>query len=124
MKMGDKKELQFAVAFEEEKLDAMNYFMGEKGVTIEGVMQEHLNEIYEKYVPSAMRKYLNRNDATEQSSSQKTRQETAESQKNILAKKREERRLAKEQKQESDAPLETLSEELALEDSQEMTVNM
>lgn len=122
--MENKKELQISLNFEEEKMEAINYFMAEKGVTMEGAMQEHLNEIYEKYVPSAMRKYLNRNDAPEQSSSLKTGQEVAESQKNILAKKREERRLAKEQRQESDAPLETIPEEPALENSQEMTVNM
>ncbi len=122
--MENKKELQILLGFEEEKLEALNYFMAEKGGTIEGAMQEHLNEIYEKYVPSAMRKYLSRNDAPEQSSSQKTLQEMGESQKNILAKKREERRLAKEQKQESEAPLESVPEEPVAENSQEMTVNM
>ncbi|NCB42245.1 MAG: hypothetical protein EOM59_06455 [Clostridia bacterium] len=122
--MENKKDLQVALAFDEEKLEAINYFMAEKGVTIEGAMQDHLNEIYEKYVPSAMRKYLNRNDAPEQSSSLKTGQETAESQKNILAKKREERRLAKEQKQGNDVPLDTMPEEPGEESSQEMTVNM
>ena len=122
--MENKKELQVALAIDEEKLEAINYFMAEKGVTIEGTMQEHLNEIYEKYVPSAMRKYLNRNDDPEQSSTQKTKQETAENQKNILAKKREERRLAKEQKQGNEAPLEMPPEEPEAENSQEMTVNM
>lgn len=125
--MGDKKELQFAVAFEEEKLDAMNYFMGEKGVTIEGAMQEHLNEIYEKYVPSAMRRYLSKNDGPEQqqSSSPKTRQAAAEGQENIPAQKREERRQAKEQKQGADSSLKEAQEgESPQENSQGMAVSM
>lgn len=122
--MENKNELQITVALEEEKLEAIRYFMGEKGATIEGAMQEHLGEMYEKYVPSAMRKYLNRNDAPEQSSSLKTKQQSAESQKNILAQKREERRLAKEQKQGGDAPLEMQPSEPGEENSQEMTVNM
>lgn len=122
--MENKNELQITVALEEEKLEAIRYFMGEKGATIEGAMQEHMNEIYEKYVPSPMRKYLSRNDAPEQSNTQKTRQTSAENQKNVLAQKREERRLAKEQKQGGDDPLEPKPEESTEENGQEMTVNM
>lgn len=122
--MENKKELQIAVSFEEEKLEVMSYFMGEKGVTIEDAMQEHLNEIYEKYVPSAMRKYLNRNDAPEQSNSLKTRQDTTRGQENLASKKREERRQAKEQKQSGDPLPEVRAGESSEENSQEMSMSM
>jgi hypothetical protein len=127
MKMGEKKELQFAVSFEAEKLDAMNYFMGEKGVTMESVMQDHLNELYEKYVPSAMRRYLGKNDGQEQrqGSIPAARQAAADSQENNPVRKREERRQAKEQKQDGGAPLaEGQGEVPAAENSQGMAMGM
>ncbi|MDD2293950.1 MAG: DUF6103 family protein [Bacteroidales bacterium] len=63
---GNTKALQVTVNYDDKKLEAMLYFMEEKNVTVESAMQEHLNDLYEKYVPSAMRRYLSRNDASEQ----------------------------------------------------------
>ena len=50
------------VRFSKEKLDALRFYMNEKDLTIEGELKKHINNIYEKYVPSATRRYLERND--------------------------------------------------------------
>lgn len=122
---GNKKELQISVAFEEKKLEAMTYFMEEKNVTIETAMQENLNELYEKYVPSAMRRYLARNDSPEQQDSKLGTKQVAADQGNIPAKKREDRRQAREQKQNDESPLaEVQAEGPAEENSQGMAMSM
>jgi len=122
-----KKELQITVDYEEKKLEAMSYFMEEKSVTIESAMQEHLNELYEKYVPSAMRRYLNRNDSPEQQQDSKigTRQAAELGQGNISAKKREDRRQLREPKQSEEPPLAGMqAEEPAEENNQGMSMRM
>lgn len=50
------------VTFPKEKLDALRFYMDEKDLTVEGELQKHIKNIYEKYVPSATRRYLERND--------------------------------------------------------------
>ena len=50
------------VTFQKEKLEALRFYMNEKDLTVEGELQKHINNIYEKYVPSATRRYLERND--------------------------------------------------------------
>ena len=50
------------VIFQKEKLEALRFYMNEKDLTVEGELQKHISSIYEKYVPSATRRYLERND--------------------------------------------------------------
>lgn len=50
------------VNFQKEKLEALRFYMSEKELTVEGELQKHISSIYEKYVPSATRRYLERND--------------------------------------------------------------
>ncbi len=123
----NKKELQITVAFDEKKLEAMTYFMEEKKVTLESAMQDHLNELYEKYVPIAMRRYLNRNDTPEQQQGSKlgTRQAEATGQGSTSVKKREDRRQSREQSQSNDAVLaEAQAGEPAEENNQGMSMSM
>jgi hypothetical protein len=123
----NKKELQINVAFDEKKLEAMIYFMEEKKVTLESAMQDHLNELYEKYVPTAMRRYLNRNDTPEQQQGSKlgTRQAEATGQGTTPVKKREDRRQSREQSQSNDAVLaEAQAGEPAEENNQGMSMSM
>lgn len=123
----NKKELQITIAFEEKKLEAITYFMEEKNVTMESAMQDHLNDLYEKYVPSAMRRYLNRNDMPEQKQDSKlgTRRAAESGQGNISGKKREDRRQVREQNQSDDSPLATAQAgEPAEENSQGMSMSM
>lgn len=50
------------VTFQKEKLETLRFYMNEKDLTVEGELQKHISSIYEKYVPSATRRYLERND--------------------------------------------------------------
>ena len=123
----NKKELQINVAFDEKKLEAMTYFMEEKKVTLESAMQDHLNELYEKYVPTAMRRYLNRNDTPEQQQGSKlgTRQAEATGQRSTPVKRREDRRQSREQSQSNDSLLaEAQVGEPAEENNQGMSMSM
>ncbi len=123
----NKKEIQINVAFDEKKLEAMSFYMEDKNITIESAMQEHLNELYEKYVPSATRRYLNRNDTPEQEQGSKLEKRQAEAvgQGSTPVKKREDRRQSREQNQSDASPLTDLQAgEPAEEKSQGMSMNM
>lgn len=50
------------VTFPKEKLDALRFYMNEKQLTVEEELQKHIKNTYDKYVPSATRRYLDRND--------------------------------------------------------------
>ena len=53
------------VSFPKEKLEALKFYMDEKDTTVEKELQGHIKSIYEKYVPAATRRYLDRNDSAE-----------------------------------------------------------
>ena len=53
------------VSFPKEKLEALKFYMDEKDTTVEKELQGHIKSIYEKYVPAATRRYLDRNDPSE-----------------------------------------------------------
>ena len=53
------------VSFPKEKLEALKFYMDEKDTTVEKELQGHVKSIYEKYVPAATRRYLDRNDHAE-----------------------------------------------------------
>lgn len=55
-----------SVSFPAEKLEALRFYMGEKGLTVEGELHDYMDQIYEKQVPTATRRYLDRNDAPAQ----------------------------------------------------------
>jgi len=54
------------VSFPKDKLDALKFYMDEKDTTVEKELQGYIKSIYEKYVPSATRRYLDRNDSREE----------------------------------------------------------
>ena len=54
------------VTFPKEKLDALRFYMNEKQLTVEEELQKHIKNTYDKYVPSATRRYLDRNDNSEE----------------------------------------------------------
>lgn len=51
------------LSFSKEKLEAMKFYMDEKDTTVEKELQSHIKSVYEKYVPAATRRYLDRNDS-------------------------------------------------------------
>ena len=54
------------VTFPKEKLDALRFYMNEKQLTVEEELQKHIKNTYDKYVPSATRRYLDRNDSSDE----------------------------------------------------------
>lgn len=60
------------VTFQKEKLEALRFYMSEKDLTVEGELQKHISSIYEKYVPSATRRYLERNDNEQENQTETT----------------------------------------------------
>lgn len=60
------------VTFQKEKLEALRFYMDEKDLTVEGELQKHIKNIYEKYVPSATRRYLERNDNEQENQTETT----------------------------------------------------
>ncbi len=54
------------VNFPKDKLDAIKFYMDEKDTTVEKELQGYIKSIYEKYVPSATRRYLDRNDSRDE----------------------------------------------------------
>ncbi len=110
------------VTFQKEKLEALRFYMDEKDLTVEGELQKHINSIYEKYVPSATRRYLERND-NEQESQAETIAPISESSSEVTPRatsNRGRRRSERVQSEQLEVPTETINaEEIA--ESQEQT---
>lgn len=120
------------VEFPQEKLEALEFYMTEKGLTIEGELQDYVNTLYEKNIPAATRKYLDRNDepSAEQDEKQKSAPKSGMSDEERLAfnaSRREKRKMEKEQKQtDTPAPAEEIApeDEPVEEESQGMSMSM
>ena len=52
------KQVNLTVPFEERKLSALNLYMKKKGVELETELQDALNRLYAKYVPTQVREYI------------------------------------------------------------------
>jgi hypothetical protein len=52
------KQAVVTIKYEEEKLNAIKQYMGKKEADFESEMTEVLGKMYEKYVPQAVREYL------------------------------------------------------------------
>jgi len=110
------------VTFPKEKLDALRFYMDEKDLTVEGELQKHISSIYEKYVPSATRRYLERND-NEQESQTETTAPISESTSEVTrgaTSNRGRRRSERVQSEQAEVPTETINAE-ETEESQEQT---
>lgn len=68
------------VSFPKDKLEALKFYMDEKDTTVEKELQGHVKSIYEKYVPAATRRYLDRNDSVEGIQAEITMESMAEPQ--------------------------------------------
>ena len=91
------------VSFPKEKLEALKFYMDEKDTTVEKELQGHIKSMYEKYVPAATRRYLDRNDSAEGLQSE-VRVEAEEQPQEIVAttlSTRGRRRNAREQNEET-----------------------
>ena len=121
------------VNFPKEKLEALKFYMDEKDTTVEKELQGHIKSIYEKYVPAATRRYLDRNDSAEGLQTE-VRVEAEEQPQEITAptpSTRGRRRNAREQNEETVETIQTESSEIteeiqeqAEEESQGMSISM
>ena len=121
------------VSFPKEKLEALKFYMDEKDTTVEKELQGHIKSIYEKYVPAATRRYLDRNDSGEGLQTE-VRVEAEEQPQEITAptpSTRGRRRNAREQNEETVETIQTESSEIteeiqeqAEEESQGMSISM
>lgn len=112
------------VTFQKEKLEALRFYMKEKDLTVEGELQKHISSIYEKYVPSATRRYLERND-NEQDNQTETTAPISESSSEITPRatsNRGRRRTERVQSEQAEVPIETINAE-EIEASPEQTVD-
>ena len=121
------------VSFPKEKLEALKFYMDEKDTTVEKELQGHIKSIYEKYVPAATRRYLDRNDPAEGLQTE-VRVEAEEQAQEIIAptpSTRGRRRNAREQNEETVEATQTESPEIteeiqeqAEDESQGMSMSM
>ena len=121
------------VSFPKEKLEALKFYMDEKDTTVEKELQGHIKSIYEKYVPAATRRYLDRNDPAEGLQTE-VRVEAEEQPQEIAAptpSTRGRRRNAREQNEETVEAIQTESSEITEEiqaqgedESQGMSMSM
>ena len=112
------------VTFQKEKLEALRFYMNEKDLTVEGELQKHISSIYEKYVPSATRRYLERND-NEQENQTETTVPISESSSEVTPRttsNRGRRRTERVQNEQAEVPTETINAE-EIEESPEQTVD-
>lgn len=52
------KQAVVTIKYEEEKLNAIKQYMGKKDADLESELNEVLGKMYEKYVPQAVREYI------------------------------------------------------------------
>lgn len=52
------KKVNVTISFEDEKLDALQFFMDKENSSPQKELEEALTKIYERYVPDQMREYL------------------------------------------------------------------
>lgn len=52
------KQAAITIKYDEEKLNAIKQYMGKKDADLEAELNEVLGKLYEKYVPQAVREYI------------------------------------------------------------------
>ena len=57
------KQINISVSFDEDKLKALNRYMSKKDMTVDAELTDALSKLYEKYVPAAVREYIDDTDA-------------------------------------------------------------
>ncbi|NNJ32058.1 DUF6103 family protein [Lacrimispora defluvii] len=121
------------VSFPKDKLEALKFYMDEKDTTVEKELQGHVKSIYEKYVPAATRRYLDRNDSVEGIQAEITSEPSVETQETAPAAPsvRGRRRNSREQNEENsevipsgDTTLMEENTEQVEEESQGMSMSM
>ena len=100
------------VSFPAEKLEALRFYIQDKGLTVEGELQSYLGQMYEKHIPAPTRRYLDRNDTPEEQGHEQGAAALEDGLPDgqipeVNAARREKRRLEKVQKAAPEAPVDT-----------------
>lgn len=66
------KQVKIELNIDPEKFNATKQFMEERGLKIESEISESITKFYKKYVPTEVRKYIERNAAPTHATHQKT----------------------------------------------------
>ena len=52
------KKAAITISFEQEKLKAVQFYMGKKGTSLEAELDEFMERLYAKFVPAQTREYI------------------------------------------------------------------
>ena len=58
------KKTDITIAFDEEKLDALEFSLKKEGSTVQGTLEQTLAQLYEQTVPQPLREYLDSRSAS------------------------------------------------------------
>ena len=60
------KKTTISVAVEQEKLRAIQFYMGKSGTSLEAELDDFMARLYKKYVPSQTREYIESRESSEE----------------------------------------------------------
>ena len=60
------KKATISVAVEQEKLRAIQFYMGKSGTSLEAELDDFMARLYKKYVPSQTREYIESGESSEE----------------------------------------------------------
>ena len=60
------KKATISVAVEQEKLRAIQFYMGKSGTSLEAELDDFMARLYKKYVPSQTREYIESRESSEE----------------------------------------------------------
>lgn len=60
------KKATISVAVEQEKLRAIQFYMGKSGTSLEAELNDFMARLYKKYVPSQTREYIESRESSEE----------------------------------------------------------
>ena len=66
------------ISFEEEKIEALKFFLAEKDTSLEEELQNLIKELYEKSVPAQVRSYIEKRPVTEVKKGRKKKEPNVE----------------------------------------------
>lgn len=52
------KKTTITISYDQEKLKALQFYMGKKGAVLDAELDEFVQKLYEKYVPAQTREYI------------------------------------------------------------------
>lgn len=69
------KKTTITISFDEEKLSALNMYLGQKNMKIEGELEKALDALYSKNVPAGVREFINMKSGSDTATPPKQRKQ-------------------------------------------------